>query len=270
MAVIGDDPRDFNSRQLVQDILADPSRRDIYLKRSPAADDEPASQPERSTPFRTQAETPLSSQRRPLGAEEAGAWAEMEELLWGEYQIDARQQGMLASDNAWFHPANIERYQRKESATEEERPSGTLEVVEMDGQHPPLASPEASPPVIANEVFQTQAVPTMDGSQTNGGDVTGNGGGEVNGHVRDDEGHVVEATPNVETSAETVFEWEATPPPENPEQDGPMEVNQAVEKAQVTSNETAREEEEPYGSQILPLSVLGPAPTVHPQICVPN
>jgi len=270
MAVIPDDPRDLNSRQLVQDILADPSRRDIYLKRHPVADDEPASQPERSTPFRTQAEPPLSSQRRPLSAEEAAAWADIEGVLWGEYQIDARQQGMLASDNAWFHPANIERYQPKESVTEEERRSGTLAVVEMDGQHPPLASPEASPPVITKEMFQTQAVPTMDGSQTNGGDVTGNGGMEVNGHVRLEEGHAVEATPDVDTSAEHVFEWEATPSPQKPGQEQSMEVDQPMEKAQPTSNEPAREEEDSFGTQILPLSVLKPASTVYPRICVRN
>ena len=271
MGVIADDPRDLNSRQLVQEILADTSRRDIYLKRHPAADDEPGSQPERSTPFRTQAESPLSSQRRPLSADEAGAWAEMEELLWPEYQIDARQQGMLASDNAWFHPANIERYQRKESGTEEERLSGTPAVVAMDGPHPPLTSPAGSPPAITQgEAFQTQAVLTMDGSQTNGGDMDGNGSVGVNGKARVDEGRIVEATPNEETSGTHAYEWEPTPSPEQPIQEELMEVDQPMEKEESTSNEPTREEKEPYETQVHPLSVISPTQTVCRLTCVPN
>lgn len=255
--IIGNDdnPRDINSRDSIKALLANPERRHIYLKeergpplplpspRQPAplpSEDEPASQ--------------VSSQRRPLSAEEAARWAKVDRVPYNEYQIDAQTQGMLDSDKAWYQPGDVEEYKQTAGQQEEDVPSGNVpSVLRTDGQPPDLASPESSPDRARDSlVYQTQAIPME--SQSNG-DTQSNG--DINGNGQAVQDHVPVVGPTqVETSEEQAFEWEATPPPESRSPEEPVQHDQPPERE--FPEAVATPEEEPYKSQVLPASILGP------------
>jgi hypothetical protein len=86
-------------------------------------------------------------------------------LKFKDIQITPIQQGMLASDAAWFTPTNIHEYQGGPPEVDEQ--IIPKELVSTNGRdHPPLSSPEASQDSKQDDSrFLTQAPPMMDESQ---------------------------------------------------------------------------------------------------------